>query len=197
MSGRAARIERKTRETEVMVELNLDGSGKSSVETGIGFLDHMLDLFAHHGSFDLSVSCKGDLHIDPHHSVEDIGICLGQAVAQALGEKRGIARYGFFYLPMDEALARAVIDLSGRSQFVYRVASRDGRMGDLPFELLEEFWRSFCTHGKMNLHIELLYGSNLHHIAEAIFKAVARALWQAARVNPGDDRIPSTKGDLQ
>ena len=157
----------------------------------------MLDLFGSHGAFDLDVTCRGDLHIDPHHSVEDTGICLGQAVAQALGEKRGVARYGFFYVPMDDALARTVVDLSGRPQFVYRVPSRDGRMGDLPFELLEEFWRSFCVHGKMNLHIELLYGVNLHHIAEAIFKGTARALRQAVRVDPGDNRIPSTKGNLE
>ncbi|HEV8130853.1 MAG TPA: imidazoleglycerol-phosphate dehydratase, partial [Acidobacteriota bacterium] len=161
MIVRTARIERKTQETDVMAEVNLDGTGRCDVATGVGFLDHMLNLFGAHGSFDVHISCKGDLHIDAHHSVEDTGICLGQAVTQALGEKRGIARYGFFYLPMDEALARIAIDLSGRSHFVYRVPSRDGRMGDLPFELVEEFWRSFCAHGKMNLHIELLYGSNL------------------------------------
>ena len=197
MSERWGTVERKTRETEVKISLNLDGAGRCGINTGIGFLDHMLDLFGSHGALDLDVSCKGDLHIDPHHSVEDTGICLGQAVAQALGEKRGIARYGFFYVPMDDALARTVVDLSGRPQFVYRVPSRDGRMGDLPFELLEEFWRSFCVHGKMNLHIELLYGVNLHHIAEAIFKGTARALRQAVRVDPGDSRIPSTKGNLE
>jgi len=196
MSERRARIERKTRETDVKVELNLDGKGTCQVQTGIGFLDHMLELFAHHGSLDLRASCKGDLHIDPHHSVEDTAICLGQSLAQALGEKRGIARYGFYYVPMDESLARAVIDLSGRAQFVYRVPRRDGSVGDLPFELVEEFWRAFCIQGKMNLHIELLYGSNMHHIVEATFKAVARALREAVRLRPGDENIPSTKGDL-
>ncbi len=194
--GRTAKVERKTKETDVKVELNLDGTGNCSTATGIGFFDHMLELFGKHGSFDLNVSCKGDLHIDPHHSVEDTGICLGQAVAQALGEKRGIERYGCFYLPMDETLARVAVDLSGRSYFVYRVPGRDGRMGDLPFELVEEFWRSFSSQAKMNLHIELLYGSNLHHMGEAIFKGTARALRQAVRVIPGDTSIPSTKGDL-
>ena len=197
MSSRVATVERKTRETEVQVRLNLDGEGRCEIKTGIGFLDHMLDLFGHHGAFDLVVGCRGDLNIDPHHSVEDTGITLGQALAQALGEKRGIVRYGFFYLPMDDALARAVVDLSGRAQFVYRVPARDGRVGELPFELLEAFWRAFCTHGKMNLHIELLYGSNLHHIAEAQFKGVARALRAAVSLLPGNDRVPSTKGALQ
>lgn len=196
MSNRSGTVERKTRETDVKVELNLDGAGKCGISTGIGFFDHMLDLFGKHGSFDLNVSCKGDLHIDPHHSVEDTGICLGQSLVQALGEKKGIARYGHSYLPMNETLARVVIDLSGRSHFVYRVPSRDGRMGDLPFELVAEFWQSFCMHGKMNLHIELLYGSNLHHIAEAIVKGTARALRQAVSVIPGDDSVPSTKGSL-
>ena len=194
--GRTAKVERKTKETEVKVEMNLDGTGNCSIATGIGFFDHMLELLGKHGSLDLSVAAKGDLHIDSHHSVEDTGICLGQALAQALGEKRGIARYGFFYLPMDETLARVAVDLSGRPYFVYRVPSRDGRMGDLPFELVEEFWRSFSSHAKMNLHVELMYGSNLHHIAEAIFKGTARALQQAVRVIPGDTSIPSTKGDL-
>ncbi|MBI4456162.1 MAG: imidazoleglycerol-phosphate dehydratase HisB [Acidobacteria bacterium] len=197
MNSRCAKVERKTRETEVRVEIDLDGSGRCDIKTGIGFLDHMLDLFGNHGSFDLNVTCKGDLQIDPHHSVEDTGICVGQAVMQALGEKRGITRYGFFYAPMDEALARVAIDLSGRPHFVYRVPTRDGCVGDLPFELLEEFWRSFSVSGKMNLHIELVYGSNLHHIAEAIFKAVARSLRHAVLVIPGDTRIPSTKGALE
>src|SRR5688572_26887064 len=132
MSARTGTISRKTRETDVQIQLNLDGTGRCDINTGIGFLDHMLELFGHHGSLDLNVVCKGDLHIDPHHSVEDTGISLGQAVAQALGEKKGIARYGFFYVPMDEALARVVIDLSGRAQFVYRVPLRDGRVGELP-----------------------------------------------------------------
>ncbi|HEY2933272.1 MAG TPA: imidazoleglycerol-phosphate dehydratase HisB [Acidobacteriota bacterium] len=194
--SRSSTITRNTRETDVKVDLNLDGRGDCAIETGIGFFDHMLELFGRHGGFDLQVSCKGDLHIDPHHSIEDTGICLGQALVQALGEKRGIARYGFFYAPMDDALARVVVDLSGRAHFEYRVPRRDGRMGDMPFELVEEFWRSFCVNGKMNLHVEVLYGTNLHHVSEAIFKAAARALGSAVAQTPGDDRVPSTKGEL-
>jgi imidazoleglycerol-phosphate dehydratase len=194
--NRQATIQRKTKETDIAVKLNLDGSGASAINTGIGFLDHMLDLFARHGLFDLEVECKGDLHIDEHHSVEDIAICLGQAFAQALGDKRGIVRYGAAYVPMDETLARAVVDLSGRTYLVYRVANTRDKLGALSVELVEHFWHSFAEHCKCNLHIEVFYGRNQHHITEAIFKAVTRALSQAVRLDERIQGVMSTKGTI-
>jgi imidazoleglycerol-phosphate dehydratase len=193
---RQATISRKTKETDISVTLNLDGSGQSTLHTGIGFLDHMLDLFARHGLFDLTVECKGDLQIDEHHSVEDIAICLGQAFAQALGEKRGIVRYGAAYVPMDETLARAVVDLSGRYYLVHRVQNTRDQIGDLPVELVEHFWHSFAEHCRCNLHIEVLYGRNQHHIIEAQFKAVTRALAQAVRLDERITGVMSTKGTI-
>jgi imidazoleglycerol-phosphate dehydratase len=194
--ARAAEKRRTTRETDVQVKINLDGSGASKLATGIGFLDHMLDLFARHGLFDLEVVCAGDLHIDGHHSVEDIAITLGQAFAEALGDKSGIVRFGAAYAPMDETLARSVVDLSGRAFIVYRVANVRHRVGELDVEMVEHFWRSFAGEARCNLHIELLYGANQHHIIEAVFKSVARSLSEATRIS---DRIQgplSTKGTL-
>jgi len=194
--GRVAEKQRTTRETDVLVRLDLDGRGDSKIATGIGFLDHMLDLFTRHGLFDLEVTCKGDLHIDPHHSVEDIAITLGQAFAEAAGDKTGIVRFGIAYVPMDETLARAVVDLSGRAFTVYHVQAVRDRIGELDVELVHHFWRSFATEAKCNLHIELLYGSNQHHITEAVFKSVARALSAASRTSERIQGVLSTKGSL-
>lgn len=194
--SRVAEKSRKTKETEVAVRLNLDGSGKANVATGVGFLDHMLELFARHGLFDLEVTCKGDLHIDDHHSVEDIGITLGQAFAAALGDKQGIVRFGHAYVPMDETLARAVVDLSGRAFFVYRVQNVRPMIGTLAVELVEHFWRSFAEEARCNLHLELLYGANQHHIIEAVFKAAARAFSAATRTSERITGVLSTKGTL-
>src|SRR5262252_3009318 len=194
--GRLAEKRRTTRETDVYVKLDLDGRGDSKIATGIGFLDHMLDLFTRHGLFDLEITCKGDLHIDDHHSVEDTAICLGQAFAEALGDKKGVARYGAAYTPMDETLARAVVDLSGRSYLVYKVRNTRDRIGTFSVELAEHFWRSFAEHCKCNLHIEVFYGRNQHHIIEAVFKSAARALSQATRVDERIQGVMSTKGIL-
>ncbi len=194
--SRTATIQRTTKETDITVTLNLDGSGQSSIATGVGFLDHMLDLFARHGLFDLTVQCKGDLHIDDHHTVEDIAITLGQAFNQALGDKRGIVRYGAAYVPMDETLARAVVDLSGRYFLVHRVTNTRDKIGTLSVELVEHFWHSFAEHCRCNLHVEVFYGTNQHHIVEAQFKAVTRALAQAVRVDARIEGVMSTKGTI-
>jgi imidazoleglycerol-phosphate dehydratase len=196
MTERRASITRTTTETDIRVKLNLDGGGSGGIQTGIPFLDHMLTLFAKHGIFDLDVMCKGDLHIDAHHSVEDIGICLGLALDKALGDKKGIARFAHAYFPMDETLVRVAIDLSGRPYLVYRVKVDRERVGDLDSELVEEFWKAVVTHARLNLHIELLYGRNAHHIFESIFKAAARALCIATRLEPRLEGVPSTKGVL-
>jgi imidazoleglycerol-phosphate dehydratase len=193
---RQAEIKRTTKETAIRVALKLDGTGASVLNTGIGFLDHMLELFARHGLFDLEVECKGDLQIDDHHTVEDVAICLGQAFAQALGDKRGIARYGAAYVPMDETLARAVVDLSGRAYCVQRVTNTREKIGALSVELVAHFWHSFAEHCKCNLHVEVFYGSNQHHIIEAQFKAVTRALAQAVRMDERIAGVLSTKGTL-
>jgi len=187
---------RKTKETDVHVSLNLDGAGQSQVSTGLPFLDHMLDLFARHGLFDLQVTCKGDLEIDDHHSVEDIAITLGQALVQALGDKAGIKRYGEATVPMDEALCRSVIDLSGRFYLVYEVVTRRQKIGNFSVELAEHFWRSFAETAKFNLHIDCIRGRNTHHILEGTFKASARALKQAVERNSRITGVPSTKGSL-
>jgi len=190
-------INRKTNETEISLTLSLDGSGKADVDTGCGFLDHMLTLFASHGKFDLAVSCKGDTNVDDHHSVEDIGICLGKAFDKALGDKRGIIRYGSMILPMDEALILSAVDLSGSSCLCYDLPIRAKKIGTFDTELLEEFWVSFVRNCPMSLHIRMLAGKNSHHIAEGSFKAVARALRQACTVDQlNPDAIPSTKGVL-
>ena len=178
------------------VELNLDGSGNSSVSIGLPFLEHMLELFAKHGLFDLQVTCKGDLEIDDHHSVEDIALTLGQALVQALGDKTGINRYGEAVVPMDEALCRSVIDLSGRFYLVYEVPTRRQMIGNFSVELAEHFWRSFAETVKFNLHIDCLRGRNTHHILEGTFKASARALRQAVERNSRILGVPSTKGSL-
>ena len=193
---RNATVHRKTKETDITVELNLDGSGQSRVSVGVPFLEHMLELFAKHGLFDLRIVCNGDLEIDDHHSVEDIAITLGQALVQALGDKQGINRYGEAVVPMDEALCRSVIDLSGRFYLVYEVQTKRQKIGNFSVELAEHFWRSFSETAKFNLHIDCLRGRNTHHILEGTFKASARALRQAVEVNSRVIGVPSTKGSL-
>lgn len=194
---RQAEIKRKTAETDIALKLDLDGKGKSDIQTGCGFLDHMLTLFASHGKFDLSLTCKGDVEVDDHHSAEDIGICLGKAFSQALGEKKGICRYGSMILPMDEALILSAVDLSGRSHLAYDLPIRAKKIGTFDVELLEEFWISFVRNCPMALHIRLMAGKNSHHIAEGSFKSVARALRQAVSIDAAfAAEIPSTKGVL-
>lgn len=193
---RKASVKRKTKETDIAVTVELNGTGKSVVSTGIGFLDHMLDLFAKHGLFDLTVSCKGDLHVDDHHTTEDVGIALANAFVKALGEKKGIARYGTAYVPMDEALARCVVDLSGRSALVFHADFNRKKVGDLSTEMIEHFFQSFAENLKANIHIEVLYGRNTHHKIEAIFKAFARAMRQACEMDPRVRGVLSTKGTL-
>jgi imidazoleglycerol-phosphate dehydratase len=193
---REAEVRRTTKETDVRVRLGLDGAGRAQVSTGVAFLDHMLELFARHGLFDLEVECRGDLEIDDHHSVEDIAITLGQALAQALGDKAGINRYGSALVPMDEALCRAVVDLSGRFYLVYEVETRRQQIGNFSVELAEHFWRSFAEAARCNLHLDCLRGRNTHHILEGTFKAAARALLQAVERDPRVEGVPSTKGVL-
>ena len=193
---RQAEISRQTKETTIRLTLDLDGTGQSRIRTGVPFLDHMLDLFARHGLFDLTIECQGDLQVDDHHTVEDIAICLGQAFAQSLGDKQGIARYGHAYVPMDETLARAVVDLSGRYYLVYRVEQQREKVGTFSVELAEHFWHSFAEHCKCNLHLEVFYGRNQHHILEAVFKAATRALSQAVRLDSRIQGVMSTKGTL-
>ncbi len=194
--SRVGVVNRKTKETKIFVCLNLDGAGKSRIRTGVNFLDHMLTGFAKHGLFDLELRCQGDLHIDAHHSIEDIGIALGQAFREAAGDKSGMVRYGFAYVPMDETLVRCCVDFSGRSYVVYKVKIPRKNLGDLDTELVEHFFESLGTHAKINLHLELLYGRNSHHICEAAFKACARAICQATRLDSRVSGIPSTKGKL-
>ena len=193
---RSVSIRRRTKETDVRVKLNLDGSGRGRIDTGLPFLDHMLELFARHGLFDLEIVCKGDLEIDDHHSVEDIALTFGQALREALGDKVGINRYGSAIVPMDEALCRSVIDLSGRFYLVYEVQTRRQKIGNFSVELAEHFWRSFAETAKFNLHIDCLRGRNTHHILEGTFKASARALKQAVARDPRIQGVPSTKGVL-
>jgi len=195
-STRVAQVQRKTKETDVQVKLDLDGRGLSRVSTGLPFLDHMLELFAKHGLFDLNVACKGDLAVDDHHSVEDVALTLGQALTQALGDKTGIKRYGEAIVPMDEALCRAVIDLSGRFYLVYEVKTRRQQIGNFSVELAEHFWRSFAETAKFNLHIDCLRGRNTHHILEGTFKATARALRRACERDARITGVLSTKGML-
>jgi imidazoleglycerol-phosphate dehydratase len=194
--SRTAELSRNTKETQIKLSLDLDGTGKSSIATGVGFLDHMLDLLARHSLIDLTVQASGDLHIDAHHTVEDVGIVLGQAIEKALGDKRGIYRYGWAIVPMDESLAQVAIDLSGRPAFVFNVAFRGDSIGVFPVELVEEFFKSVATNAKLNLHVNVPYGGNNHHIAEAIFKAMAKALRQAVSDDPRNKDVPSTKGSL-
>lgn len=191
---RIAKIERKTKETDILIELNIDGSGKVDIDTGIGFFDHMLNLMAFHGSFDLKVICKGDLHIDDHHTVEDIGIALGQAFYQAIGDRKGIKRYSNIYIPMDEALGLAVVDISNRPYLVFNVDFKGDRLGTMSTQNFKEFFRAFADKAGVTLHINSLYGENDHHKIEGIFKAFSRALKDAAQIVSED--IPSTKGML-
>ena len=194
MKPRKAAKSRKTNETEIHVSIDLDGTGKYQIGTGIPFFDHMLAQLARHGHFDLEITAKGDLEIDGHHTVEDVGWVLGQAFLEAGGDRRGIARFANAYVPLDEALTRVVIDISGRPYLVYKVEFKAARIGDLQTELIEEFLKAFVQEGRFNLHVENLYGRNQHHIAETIFKATARALHMATRVE--HSAIPSTKGVL-
>jgi imidazoleglycerol-phosphate dehydratase len=193
---RTAEISRATKETRVRVALDLDGTGKSAPNTGVGFFDHMLDLLARHSLIDLDISAEGDLQVDAHHTVEDVGIVLGQALEKALGEKRGIQRYGWAIVPMDESLAQVAIDLSGRPAFVFRVEFKGETIGNFPVELVEEFLKALAVNAKMNLHVLVPYGGNNHHISEAIFKATARALRLAVSQDPRSNEVPSTKGSL-
>ena len=194
MDPRKTTKSRKTNETDIRVSLNLDGTGEHRIATGIPFFDHMLAQIARHGHFDLEIDAKGDLEIDGHHTVEDVGWVLGQALREALGDRRGIVRFGHAYVPLDEALTRVVIDLSGRPYLVYKAEFKSARIGDLQTELIEEFLKALVQEGRFNLHVENLYGRNQHHIAETIFKATARALHTATRVE--HSQIPSTKGVL-
>jgi imidazoleglycerol-phosphate dehydratase len=193
---RTAEIDRKTRETEIRLRLDLDGSGLAEVKTGVGFLDHMLELFAKHGGFDLHASCSGDLHVDAHHTTEDVGIALGQALERALGDKAGIRRYGHMVLPMDETLVTVAVDLGGRPYFAWSAAMPTPRVGDFDTELAADFWQAVAVNAKMNLHVVLHYGRNGHHVIEAIFKALARAIRSASEIDPRVQGIPSTKGAL-
>ncbi|MDO5445209.1 MAG: imidazoleglycerol-phosphate dehydratase HisB [Eubacteriales bacterium] len=194
---RYSEINRKTAETDISLKLELDGTGKSSISSGCGFLDHMLTLFAKHGRFDLEVSCSGDTNVDYHHSVEDIGICLGKAFTEALGDKKGITRYGYMILPMDEALVLTAADLSGRCYLAYDCAIPAQKVGDFDTELAEEFWIAFARSAECTLHIRMLSGTNTHHIIEAMFKSAARTLRTAVNTDPdAADEIPSTKGVL-
>lgn len=191
---RIAKIERKTLETEVLLEINLDGNGNSEINTGIGFLDHMLTLMAFHGSFDLKVNCNGDLYVDEHHTIEDIGITLGQAFNKALGDKKGIKRYSSIYIPMDEALCNTVLDISNRPYLVFNVNFEREKIGSMDTQNFKEFFRAFVNESKTTLHINLLYGENDHHKIEAVFKAFARTLKEGIQIT--SDKVPSSKGVL-
>lgn len=196
LRARVARIERKTRETEVLLQLNLDGSGASTVETTVPFLDHMVEAWAKHGLMDLTVDARGDTEVDLHHTVEDVGLCLGKAFKEALGDKQGIARYGSASIPMDEALVSAQTDISGRPFLVFNVPLMRARVGNFDLDLLKDFFRAFAFNAEVTLHVNLHYGENLHHIAEAVFKAAGRALAEATRLNPRIEGVLSTKGNL-
>jgi imidazoleglycerol-phosphate dehydratase len=194
--SRTAKIERKTAETQIEMKLSLDGSGRCQTDTGVGFFDHMLILLAKHAAFDLSIKAVGDLEVDQHHTVEDVGICFGSAVREALGDKSGIRRYGHFTLPMDETLVTSAIDLGGRAHFVFNVEFPTSKIGEFDSQLVAEFWQAFAANALCNLHVNLHYGQNAHHIAEAIFKATARAIRMAVGGDPSISGIPSTKGTL-
>jgi len=196
MTDRTATITRHTNETQIELSLNLDGGGSAQVDTGVGFFDHMLHHVAHHGLFDLSVKASGDLHIDAHHTIEDVAICLGRALDEALGDRRGIARMGAAYVPMDEALARVVVDLSGRPYAVIQADFRDTAIGQMPTTLVAHVLESIAFQGRMNLHAAVLYGRDDHHKAEALFKALGRALAAAVALDPRRGGVPSTKGTL-
>ena len=194
MKDRTAKVSRKTKETDISLEINLDGRGEYVIDTGIGFLDHMLTHLSKHSKVDLVLKAKGDLEVDAHHTVEDVAICLGDCLNKALGDKKGIARYGYSSVPMEDALANVTLDLSGRASYLYNVSYRTDKIGDFDVECIDEMLRSFANNGKLNLHINVPYGANSHHIAEAVFKALGLALGQAVKI-VGED-IPSTKGSL-
>ncbi len=196
MTKRTAEVTRDTKETRIRVKLNLDGSGAGKLDTGVPFLDHMLDQVARHGVFDLEISAKGDLHIDAHHTVEDIGITLGQAFARALGDKQGIRRYGHAYVPLDEALSRVVVDFSGRPGLDFKIDFVRARIGEFDVDLVHEFFQGFVNHAQVTLHVDNLKGDNAHHQAETAFKAFARALRMAVELDPRIKGVPSTKGSL-
>jgi len=194
MAKRQAKIERKTKETDILVEMNLDGQGKYDIDTGVAFLDHMLTHVGKHGKIDLTAKARGDLEVDAHHTAEDVGICIGSCLAEALGDKKGIARFGNSVLPMEDAKAEVAVDLSGRAFCVYDVKYHTEKIGDFDVECIEEFLRSFANAGKLNLHVSVPYGSNSHHIAEAIFKGLGQSLALAVKIVGTD--VPSTKGSL-
>ncbi len=194
--SRTAKIERRTAETEITLELNLDGTGTSQISTGVGFFDHMLELLTKHALFDLNVEAKGDLHVDQHHTVEDVGICLGQALRQAVDDKAGIRRYGHFTLPMEETLVTTAVDLSGRYFMVFQVCFPTAKIGDFDSELVEDFWQATAANALCNLHVIQHYGRNSHHISEAIFKSLARSLRMAVESDARQTGVPSTKGTL-
>ena len=194
MKKRTASVERKTKETDISVEMNLDGDGRYDISTGAGFFDHMLTHLSKHSGINLDIKARGDLEVDAHHTVEDVGICLGEAMGKALADKKGIGRFGNAVVPMEDARADVSVDLSGRPYLVYHVRYASEKIGEFDVQCIEEFWRAFSTAGKMNLHIEVPYGTNSHHIAEAIFKAAGQALGKAVKVSGTE--IPSTKGIL-
>lgn len=193
---RTSTISRKTNETQIDLEINLDGAGKSSIKTGVGFFDHMLELFSRHSLIDLTVKANGDLHVDAHHTVEDTGICLGQAIKLALGDKAGIRRYGHFTLPMEETLVTTAVDLSGRYFLVFNAPMASPKIGDFDSELVEDFWQAVAANCLCNLHVSLQYGRNTHHVSEAIFKSLARTFRMAIEHDPRFAGVPSTKGTL-
>jgi imidazoleglycerol-phosphate dehydratase len=194
--GRTASVARKTSETEITLSLDLDGEGRADVSTGVGFFDHMLTALAKHGHLDLGLRCQGDLHVDAHHTVEDVGIAFGQALAQALGDKKGIVRFGHAYVPLDEALSRCVVDISGRPFLHFDATFKARQLGTMPTELFEDFFWAVADHARISIHLEALRGRNAHHIAETLFKATARALAMAVALDPRVKGIPSTKGTL-
>jgi imidazoleglycerol-phosphate dehydratase len=196
VANRTAEIARKTNETDIRLSLDLDGRGKAEVSTGVGFLDHMLELFARHAVVDLTVHARGDVHVDDHHSTEDVGIALGQALEKALGDKAGIRRYGHCVLPMDETLVTCAVDLSGRVYFAWDAPMPSEKIGTFDSELVAEFWRAVASNARMNLHVLRHYGSNTHHVSEAIFKGLARSIRMAAETDPRAEGVPSTKGSL-
>lgn len=193
---RKAEVKRKTKETEVLLKMDLDGFGKHSIHTGLPFFDHMLSLLAHHSRMDLSLKAKGDIGVDAHHTVEDVGICLGDGIRKAVGEAKGIQRYGMALVPMDETLASVALDLSMRPCLVYHMKLKRSKIGTFDLELVEEFFRALCNHGRITLHINLLYGKNSHHMVEAVFKGLGRALREAVSLDERSPQVPSTKGVL-
>jgi imidazoleglycerol-phosphate dehydratase len=196
VAERTAEITRTTRETDIRLAIDLDGSGRAEIQTGVGFLDHMLELFAKHGLFDLAATCRGDLHVDAHHTTEDLGIALGLAIDRALGDKVGIRRYGHCVLPMDEVLVTCAVDLGGRPFWVWNAPMPAPKVGDFDSELVADFWQAATVHARMNLHVLLHYGRNTHHVSEAIFKGLARALRAAVERDPRVEGVPSTKGTI-